>query len=124
MCHQAGRKYNAIMHFKTMNKYLQQEGNLQINSIPQWYSASLSVYDIKEINNPVYWLENTDGSYIQDSCYYFQFTSHSEAKKIYSCIKGKDKSDFMVIDAGIFYVAKVNNQILDVLDLVKTYFVK
>lgn len=83
MCNKLVRKHHADKHLEVMNQYLQQEGNLQIRSIPQWYSASLSSYNVKEISNPIYWLVNADGSYIQDSCYYFQFASRSDAKKIW-----------------------------------------
>lgn len=119
ICHQARRRDNAQMHLEAMNKYLEQAGNLQIKDIPQWYSASLSGYDVEEISIPHYWLVNSDGSYIQDSCYYFQFASYSEAKKIYSKIKEKDRKNFLVIDAGIFHVAGVSDEIVEVLDLVK-----
>lgn len=124
MCFQADRRNNAQMHFETMNKYLKQTGNLQVRSIPQWYSASLSGYDVEEISIPPYWLVNADGSYIQDSCYYFQFASCNEAKKIFSKIKEKDRKNFLVVDAGIYHVGGVNDEIVEVLDSAKTYFDK
>lgn len=106
--------------FESMNKYLQQEADLQIKRIPEWYSASLSMYNVKEINTPIYWLESSGEEQLQNSCYYFQFHTSMEALKIWKKIEKKD--DFILINSGIFYVADVGGDIEKALSSVKSVF--